>query len=206
MSQIPSPSTNFNQPAHPPRPITLDRATLNRALFIGSHYKTDTDGRFYFTSDSMSVSLNHPDMSSLTVECVTESRGFIERIALTFQKGQNNPNHLTFISGETEHHGMTEPVNGAERVADLLTCLYRQVRQAADPKWRNALAESVGDSLSGGACISMMSATDLAYRTGRLPTIKANQSGQISYTPPRVGNDKICTKDCGQCRIKFPLT
>jgi hypothetical protein len=195
----------FNHSPAPEKKITLDRTALNRALFMGSHYFTNPNGDSFFGSNTTSVSLKNAGASSIIIECVTASRGFAERIVMAFKKGDKNPNHLTFSGCTREHHGIENRVEGADRVAELLTCLYRQVRQEADPKWRAALDISLSDSLSGGACVSMIPAASLAQKTGRLPIIKADSDDHISYTPPKIGPDKVCNSDCGKCQAKISL-
>jgi hypothetical protein len=198
-------ATAFKTPQHKPNAITLARGTLNRCLFMGGHYETDKHGNSFFQSNATHISLKSDDISSLTVECITTIRGCSELITLTFEKDAQNSALLNFSGGTSVRNGIETPVNDPERVADLLSCIYRQVRQEVDPKWQTAINESVSDSLSGGVCVSMIPASELAEKTGRMPVITADKNRKITYTPPIIGPDKVCKGNCGKCGVNFAL-
>ncbi len=122
-----------------------------------------------------------------------------QNIDLSFTQLDNNILHLQ--SASVTKNTVTEEIRSTDRLSEVLVCIYRHVRESADPKWAGALRESQSDRLSDGACISIMPSIELVH-TGLLPTFDINDGG-LKYNAPKIGKDKICSGNCGKCRLKF---
>lgn len=169
--------------------IFITRGDLNKALFIGNHYTYQYGKGHSYTSDLIDIGILNTG-KRLSVSAKINHITGSQNIEMDFL--ETSDRKLKLMSGSITHKGIKESLVDPKRLSNVLLCLYRHVRTASDPKW----------AVDFKMITEAREAAAQLLDTGMLPKIIYND-GQISYTAPAVGNDKICNGNCGKCRLKL---
>lgn len=172
--------------------ITINRGDLNKALFVGKHYSYQygVGQKFEGQAEGLRSGIVITQRGrTIQISARLNNAQGQQDIELLFQTKNNI---CTLSAGTIAQNSDKESIVSPKRLGEVLHCIYKHVRMAADPKW--ALAY-----------ILETEAREVAAQpldTGRLPHFIVDK-GTIIYKAPRTGADKVCDGQCGKCALRM---
>jgi hypothetical protein len=171
-----------------PAVISTTKETLKNIIYWGNHYHSTSNGMECFITKGTKVCMDDR-YDSLSIEVELTNPLGEQIILLHFSKNPNDQS-LQFHHGYLSQGNTVEEISSPSRLMDIGLCLYRNVREATDPKW--------GVDLE--ICSEARQTAAQLLDTGMLPKLLID-NGVLEFSAPQADIRPVCTKKCKGCRL-----